>query len=72
MAWYERADAETRDGLARHSVNRLQSPGLSASEDMAQYLWDGDISAVASECASVEAWSHELPCDKVRLAPDQP
>jgi kynurenine formamidase len=64
MEWYERADPETRASLANDSINRLKTPGLSGGEDMAEYLWDSHISAVASDCPAVEAWPHELKVDQ--------
>jgi len=63
MAWYENADRKTREALARDSINLLQSPGLSGGEDMAEYLWDSHIAAIASDNPAVEAWPHELKID---------
>jgi kynurenine formamidase len=63
MNWYESADAQTRATLADDSINLLKTPGISGGEDMAEYLWDSHVAAVASDCPAVEAWPHELKVD---------
>jgi kynurenine formamidase len=36
--------------------NQLKAPGLAATEDMAAYLWDHHIAAVAADNPALEAW----------------
>jgi kynurenine formamidase len=53
-AWYLGADAQTR--LAISSPQVLRAAGLAATDDMAAYLWDLHVGAVASDNPSLEAW----------------
>ncbi len=52
--WYEGADEATRTSLA--DMATFKSPGLLAGEEMARYLWDLHICAIASDVPAVEAW----------------
>lgn len=54
LGWYEGAPAEKRAEMADR--NRLMAPGLAATEDMAEYLWDSHVAAVASDNPALEAW----------------
>jgi kynurenine formamidase len=53
-AWYLGADPQTR--LAISSPQVLRAAGLAATDDMAAYLWDLHVGAVASDNPSLEAW----------------
>ena len=64
MEWYEQADAATRRDLAENSLARLKSPGVSGGEDMAEYLWDQHVAAVAADNPAFEAWPHALEVDR--------
>jgi kynurenine formamidase len=52
VGWYQSQPRETRRRVAR----RLRAPGIEHSEDMAAYLWDNEIMAIASDTFSVEVW----------------
>jgi kynurenine formamidase len=55
LKWYlAEATPEQRAEMADR--NRLQAPGLAATEDMAAYLWDHHIAAVAADNPALEAW----------------
>ena len=53
---YMAADQATRDGVAKD----LHSPGLEGSREMAAWLWDHHVAAVASDCPALEPWPWDL------------
>jgi kynurenine formamidase len=54
LGWYRRQDTAVRERLAE--PRQLAAVGLDRSEDMARYLWNAHIAAVASDNPSVEVW----------------
>jgi kynurenine formamidase len=52
--WYESLDAASRTDLA--DMSTFRAPGLLAGEEMAEYLWNLHICAIASDVPAVEAW----------------
>lgn len=54
MAWYERASLQERMGLT--VMQNLRAPGIAATDDMAGYLWDLHVAAIAGDAPSMEAW----------------
>lgn len=64
IEWYERASAETRKSLAEDSLTLLRTPGLEGGEDVAEFLWDLHISAIAADNPAVEAWPHRFEVDQ--------
>ncbi len=56
LAWYLRASQEEREALAHGQGEGLKSPGLGPAEDMARYLWDNHVAAVAADNPALEAW----------------
>jgi sugar/nucleoside kinase (ribokinase family) len=52
LAWYRDLDRAERSELPTH----LSAPGLEHTEDMAAYLWDNGVAAVAADNFSVEVW----------------
>lgn len=58
LAWYGRQDNPTKAKLAE--LRDLAAVGLEQSEDMARYLWDAHLSAVAADNPSVERWPPDL------------
>jgi kynurenine formamidase len=54
LAWYGRQDAETKTALAE--PRGLAAIGLDRSEEMASYLWDTHVAALASDNPAVEVW----------------
>ncbi len=54
LRWYRRQDKAARERLAEPS--QLAAVGLDRNEDMARYLWNAHIAAVASDNPSVEVW----------------
>lgn len=53
IAWYESQSLEARRKMA--SGELFNSPGLSATEETAEWLWDSGVSAVAADCPALEA-----------------
>lgn len=51
-AAYMAADQATRERIATD----LHAPGIEGSEEMAGWLWDHRIAAVASDCPALEPW----------------
>jgi kynurenine formamidase len=49
---YMAADQATRNSRAKD----LHSPGLEGSQEMAGWLWDHQVAAVASDCPALEPW----------------
>lgn len=54
LGWYRRQDNAARERLAE--PRQLAAVGLDRSEDMARYLWNAHVAAVASDNPSVEVW----------------
>ena len=55
LKWY--AKESTREQrIEMADRNRLQAPGLAATEDMAEWLWDHHVAAVAADNPALEAW----------------
>jgi kynurenine formamidase len=55
LKWY--AKESTREQrIEMADRNRLQAPGLAATEDMAEWLWDNHVAAVAADNPALEAW----------------
>jgi len=54
LGWYQRQDAATKERLA--DPRQLAALGLDRSEDMARYLWNAHVAAVASDNPAVEVW----------------
>jgi kynurenine formamidase len=52
VGWYRDQPRRDRVRLAR----KLRAPGIEHSEDMARYLWDSGIMAIASDTFAVEVW----------------
>jgi kynurenine formamidase len=52
MAWYEQQDRATRERL---SSGPVRFPGLASTKAMAEYLWDHQLCAVASDNPALEA-----------------
>jgi kynurenine formamidase len=67
MGAYLDADLETRTAMR----TTVTTPGLSAEEDMAEYLWDGRFAAVAVDNPGVEVLPRDLsrPFLHTRLLP---
>jgi kynurenine formamidase len=55
LRWYAKESTrEQRVEMADRE--RLQAPGLAATEDMAEWLWDHHVAAVAADNPALEAW----------------
>ena len=55
LAWYlNETTPEQREEMADR--NRLQAPGLGPPREMAAYLWDLHVAAVAADNPALEAW----------------
>lgn len=52
LGWYRDQPWKARERLAAD----LRAPGIEHTEDMARYLWDNQIMAVASDTFAVEVW----------------
>lgn len=53
MAWYESSDLQTRQALVEGG---LHNAGLARCEEMAAYLWDLHVCAVAMDNVAIEDW----------------
>jgi kynurenine formamidase len=58
LAWYREQDPATKATLAE--LGDLAAVGLEQNEDMARYLWDAHVAAVAADNPSLEAWPPDL------------
>jgi kynurenine formamidase len=56
LSWYA---GQPRRARARYAKN-LRAPGLEHTEEMARYLWDNQVMAVASDTFAVEVWPPDL------------
>jgi len=57
LGWYlNEATAEQKKELAGEAMVHLRAPGIGPDEEMAAYLWDLHIAAVAGDNPSLEAW----------------
>ena len=54
LGWYARQDAGVREALAER--RGLRTVGLVHDEEMARYLWDAHVAAVAADNPAVEVW----------------
>jgi kynurenine formamidase len=54
MAWY--INATPQEKMAITNVANLRAPGIAATDDMAAYIWDLHLSAIAGDHPSLEAW----------------
>jgi kynurenine formamidase len=52
--WYGEQSAQDRARMAKRENTR--AAGLEQSEEMAEYLWDSHVSAIASDTVGLEAW----------------
>jgi kynurenine formamidase len=52
LGWYRRQSWRDRKRVAAD----LRAPGIEHTEDMARYLWDNQIMAIASDTFAVEVW----------------
>ncbi|WP_028921578.1 cyclase family protein [Pseudonocardia acaciae] len=58
LAWYVEQDAPARKRLAARET--LTAAGIEHSEEMAAYLWDSGLSAVAADNPALEVWPPDL------------
>lgn len=58
VRWYEQLDRSQREWLAAQET--FKAPGLSPSEDTAEWLWDNHVSAVASDSPALEVMPFDL------------
>jgi kynurenine formamidase len=57
LNWYlNEATAEQKKEMAGEAMLHLKAPGIGPDEEMASYLWDLHVAAVASDNPSLEAW----------------
>jgi kynurenine formamidase len=54
MAWYEKATPQEKFAIT--NIANLRAPGIASTEDMAAYVWDLHLSAIAGDHPSLEAW----------------
>jgi kynurenine formamidase len=54
LRWYGAQAPDTREALADRAL--LKAPGLGPAMEMAEYLWDLHIAAVAADNPALEAW----------------
>jgi len=57
LTWYlNEATAEQREYMAGDAMTQLRAPGIGPDEEMAAYLWDLHVAAVAGDNPSLQAW----------------
>jgi kynurenine formamidase len=57
LNWYlNEATAEQKQAMAGDPMTNLKFPGIGPDEEMAAYLWDLHIAAVAADNPALEAW----------------
>jgi kynurenine formamidase len=61
MAWYQQAPPAERMRITH--VPNLKTPGIAAGKDMAAYLWNLHIAAIASDAPALEAWPPDFEGD---------
>jgi kynurenine formamidase len=54
LSWYETTSQEVRERMADRA--QLKAPGLGPPREMAEYLWDLHIAAIAGDNPALEAW----------------
>jgi kynurenine formamidase len=54
LAWYFALPPDEKESLSDRSV--LKAPGLGPAEEVAEYLWDRRVAAVAGDNPALEAW----------------
>jgi kynurenine formamidase len=54
MAWYLQASLPEKMSIT--NVQNLRAPGVAATEDMGEYIWNLHISGIAGDHPSLEAW----------------
>jgi kynurenine formamidase len=57
LNWYlNEATAEQKQTMAGDAMTQLKFPGIGPDEEMAAYLWDLHVAAVAADNPALEAW----------------
>ena len=57
LRWYlEEATPQQRTTMSGDAMTQLRAPGIGPADEMAEYLWDLHIAAVAADNPSLEAW----------------
>lgn len=57
LEWYlNKTTEEQRTTMAGDAMTQLRAPGIGPADDMAEYLWDLHVAAVAGDNPSLEAW----------------
>ncbi|WP_104136084.1 cyclase family protein [Cryobacterium sp. Y62] len=54
LHWYGQQDAAERRRMSRREL--LTAPGIEHTAEMAEYLWDSQIVAIATDTAGAEVW----------------
>ena len=57
LAWYlHKATPKQRERMSRDAMTQLRAPGIGPDEEMAEYLWDLHVAAVAADNPALEPW----------------
>ncbi len=57
LRWYlNEASPEQKRTMAGDAMTQLKAPGIGPDEEMAEYLWDLHVAAVAADNPSLEPW----------------
>lgn len=56
MGWYKSISAEAREAVGATTAATLSNAGLAPGREMAAYLWDLHIAALAADNPAVEVW----------------
>jgi kynurenine formamidase len=58
ISWYESLGAEARERLG--DGRQFPAPGLAADEEVARWLWNNRVAAVAADCPALEAMPFDM------------
>lgn len=61
MQWYDQTTPEQRIEIAKVAVAQtMGGPGLEASREMAEFLWNSHVAGAATDTSTFEAWPHRF------------
>jgi kynurenine formamidase len=56
LSWYRDLPEQVRAALSAHTAATMPAPGLAATTEMTQLLWDLHVAAIAADNPTLEAW----------------
>lgn len=64
---WEQAYMAAGEAMRQQIANNLRAPGLEGSREMAGWLWDHRVAAVAADCPALEPWPWDLDVGSLHL-----